>query len=195
VLVLGLTGSIGMGKSTTSAMFRSAGVPVHDSDRTVHDLYAGEATPLIEAAFPGTTRDGIVDRGLLSKQVIGQPEAMKRLEAIVHPLVRDREANFIQSCRARNCRIVLVDIPLLFETRNERMFDAIIVVSAPPDIQAARVLERPGMTRDKLDAILAKQVPDVEKRRRAHFVIDTGRGFHEAAAQVSAILRCLAAQQ
>ena len=193
MLIVGLTGSIGMGKSATSDLFRLQGIPVHDSDSTVHDLYAGEATPLIEAAFPGTTREGIVDRSLLSPKVIGNPEALRRLEAIVHPLVRRKEQDFLKLHSGRNARLVLVDIPLLFETRDPTSFRAIVVVTAPAHVQAERVLARPGMTREKMDTILAKQMPDVEKRRRAHFVVDTSRGFDVASSQVAAILRCLAA--
>lgn len=189
MLILGLTGSIGMGKSATAAMFREAGVPVHDADAAVHRLYAGEAVAAIEAAFPGTTADGKVDREMLAAAVLGKPDAFKALEAIVHPLVRAATARFLQQAAAAGARIAVLDIPLLFETRGESRVDAIVVVSAPADIQRARVLARPGMSEAKLAAILAKQVPDAEKRRRAHFVVDTSRGFDSARAQVRGILR------
>ena len=190
---LGLTGSIGMGKSTTAKMFAEHGVPVHDADAVVHALYAGRAAPLIEAAFPGTVRDGQVDRTLLSPQVLGKPEAMKRLEAIVHPLVREEELQFLQRARDARKRIVVLDIPLLFETGADHRVDAVVVVTADEAIQRKRVLDRPGMTEDRFEAILARQTPDAEKRRRAHFLIDTGRGLEPARRQVRAILRALAA--
>jgi len=193
VIRIGLTGSIGMGKSTTAKMFAAEGVPVHDSDAAVHALYAGRAAPLIEAAFPGTVKNGKVDRTLLSPQVLGKPEAMKRLEAIVHPLVREEEQLFLDRARAEHRRIVMLDIPLLFETGGEHRVDAIIVVTADAEIQRRRVLARPGMTEDRFEAILGKQVPDAEKRRRAHFLIDTGLGMEPARRQVRAILKALAA--
>jgi dephospho-CoA kinase len=193
VIRIGLTGSIGMGKSTTAKMFAAEGVPVNDADATVHALYAGRAAPLIEAAFPGTVKDGKVDRTLLSPHVIGKPEAMKRLEEIVHPLVREEEKLFLDSARENRRRIVVLDIPLLFETGGENRVDAIVVVTADADIQRKRVLERPGMTEDRFEAILGKQVPDAEKRRRAHFLVDTGLGLQPARRQVRAILKALAA--
>jgi dephospho-CoA kinase len=193
MLILGLTGSIGMGKSATANMFREAGVPVHDSDRAVHQLYEGEAVPAIEAAFPGVTVDGKVDREKLSAQVLGKPDAFKRLEAIVHPLVRQVSVRFLDEARARGARVVVLDIPLLFETRGEGRVDAVVVVSAPANVQRERVLGRPGMTEEKFAAILAKQVPDAEKRRRAHFLVDTSRSFDSARAQVRGILRSAAA--
>lgn len=193
MLILGLTGSIGMGKSATANMFREAGVPVHDSDRAVHLLYEGEAVPVIEAAFPGVTAAGKVDREKLAAQVLGKPDAFKRLEAIVHPLVRQVSARFLDAARARGARVVVLDIPLLFETRGESRVDAVVVVSAPADVQRQRVLARPGMTEEKFAAILAKQVPDAEKRRRAHFLVDTSRSFDSARAQVRGILRSVAA--
>ncbi|MEJ1159706.1 dephospho-CoA kinase [Prosthecomicrobium sp. N25] len=192
MIVLGLTGSIGMGKSTTAGIFAERGVPVHEADATVHRLYRGSAVPFVEAAFPGTTRDGAVDRERLSAAVLGRPEAIARLEAIVHPLVRAEEAAFLDRCRAAGVPLVLLDIPLLFETGGADRVDAVAVVSAPPEVQRARVLARPGMTAEKLDAILARQMPDAEKRRRAHFVIDTGRGLEAARAQVDGILRTTA---
>ncbi len=190
---LGLTGSIGMGKSTTAKMFAAEGVPVHDADATVHALYSGRAAPLIEAAFPGTVSDGKVDRTLLSPHVLGKPEAMKKLEVIVHPLVREEEQLFLQRARADHRRIVLLDIPLLFETGGEARVDVVVVVTADAQVQRDRVLARPGMSEDRFEAILAKQMPDAEKRRRAHFLVDTGRGMEAAKRQVRAILKALAA--
>ena len=192
MFVLGLTGSIGMGKSTTSAFFREAGIPVHDADAAVHRLYAGAAVAPIAAAFPGTVVDGRVDRTRLSAVVLKDGAAMKRLEAIVHPLVGEAERQFRAAARARGCSLVVLDIPLLLETGGERRVDAVAVVSAPAAIQRARVLARPGMSEEKLDAILARQVPDAEKRRRAHFVIESGFGLESAGRQVSDIIRALA---
>jgi dephospho-CoA kinase len=188
MLVLGLTGSVGMGKSTTAGFFVEAGVPVHDADAAVHRLYAGEAVPLIEAAFPGTTSDGTVDRTLLARRVLGDPAALKRLEAIVHPLVQASERRFLADAEARGDKVVVLDIPLLFETAGEQRVDAVVVVSAPAAVQRARVMERPGMTAEKFDAILAQQMPDPEKRRRADFVVDTSQSFDAARAQVGAVL-------
>jgi dephospho-CoA kinase len=193
MLILGLTGSIGMGKSTTGKMFAEAGIPVHDSDAAVHRLYEGEAVPLIEAAFPGTTADGRVDREKLAQQVVGKPEAFRTLEGIVHPLVRAAAGRFLREAEAKGARMVVLDIPLLFETGGEGRVDAIVVVSAPPAVQRARVLGRPGMTEERMAAILAKQMPDAEKRRRAHFVVDTSRDFDSARAQVRGIVRAVAA--
>ncbi|MBO6855324.1 dephospho-CoA kinase [Roseibium sp.] len=190
---IGLTGSIGMGKSTTAKMFATEGVPVHDADATVHALYSGRAAPLIEAAFPGTVSDGKVDRTLLSPHVLGKPEAMKKLEAIVHPLVREEEQLFLQRARADHRRIVMLDIPLLFETGGEARVDVVVVVTADAQVQRDRVLARPGMSEDRFEAILAKQMPDAEKRGRAHFLVDTGRGMEAAKRQVRAILKALAA--
>lgn len=188
MIVLGLTGSIGMGKSTTARMFVEAGVPVHDSDETVHRLYAGIAAPLVEAAFPGTVRDGAVDRGELAKHVLGKPEALARLEAIVHPLVRADADAFLSRHRAAGTRLAVLDIPLLFETGGRSRVDKVVVVTADPEIQLQRVLARPGMTEDKFESILAKQVPDVEKRRLADFVIDTGLGLDSARSAVGRIV-------
>ncbi|QRG08194.1 dephospho-CoA kinase [Xanthobacter dioxanivorans] len=190
--ILGLTGSIGMGKSATARLFRAHGVPVHDADASVHGLYRGAAVGPVEAAFPGVARDGAVDRAALGARVLGDGEAMRRLEAIVHPLVRAEEESFLASARAAGARLVVLDIPLLFETGGAGRADAIAVVSAPKAVQRARVLDRPGMTDDKFEAILAKQMPDAEKRRRAHFVIDTGRGYASAEHQVAGIVRALA---
>ncbi len=195
MLVIGLTGSIGMGKSTTAGMFRAHGVPVHDSDSTVHDLYRNEAVPLIEAQFPGVTADGVVDRQKLAPLVINDPDRMRALESIVHPLVRARERAFLACERKAGARLAAVDIPLLLETRDPHSFDAIVVVTAAPAVQRARVLSRPGMTEEMFLAILAKQMPDAEKRKRAHFVIDTGNGLLDAEGQVAGVLRALAAGQ
>ncbi len=188
MIVLGLTGSIGMGKSTTARMFVDAGVPVHDSDDTVHRLYAGIAAPLVEASFPGTVRDGVVDRGELTKRVLGKPEALARLEAIVHPLVRADADAFLARYRAAGARLAVLDIPLLFETGGRSRVDKVAVVTADPEIQRQRVLARPGMTEEKFGAILAKQVPDAEKRRLADFVIDTGLGMDGARSAVGRIV-------
>jgi dephospho-CoA kinase len=193
MFVLGLTGSIGMGKSTTAGMFRDLGVPVHDSDAAVHRLYAGRAAPLIEAAFPGVVRDGVVDRRLLGDRVLGRPEEMRRLEAVVHPLVREEELAF--RAAASRAAIAVLDIPLLFETGGDRRVDAVVVATAPADAQRARVLSRPGMTAERFEAILARQTPDVEKRARAHFVVDTSRGMASAKRQVGDIVRALAGAQ
>jgi dephospho-CoA kinase len=195
VFVLGLTGSIGMGKSTTAAMFRALGVPVHDSDAAVHRLYAERAAPAIEAAFPGVTAGGVVDRKRLGERVLGDAAAMKRLEAIVHPLVREEEAAFRIRAVAGRASLAALDIPLLFETGGEDRVDAVVVVTAPADVQRARVLARPGMTPERFEALLARQLPDARKRARAHFVVDTGRGVDCARRQVGAIVRALAGVQ
>jgi dephospho-CoA kinase len=192
--VLGLTGSIGMGKTATGDVFRRFGVPVHDADAAVHRLYEGEAAPLIEAAFPGAVADGVVDRAALSGIVIGSPERMTALEAIVHPLVRREEERFLAKARARQAPVAVLDIPLLLETGGESRCDAVLVVTATPETQRQRVLSRPGMSEEKFAAILAKQMPDGEKRRRAHFLVDTSRGFASAERQVSGILRALASR-
>jgi len=192
MFILGLTGSIGMGKSTTASFFADAGVPVHDSDAAVHRLYEGEAVAPVAAAFAGVAVDGKIDRAKLAEQLIGKPDAIKRLEAIVHPLVRAATQRFVQEQAAKGARVILLDIPLLFETGGEKNVDAIVVVSSPPAVQRARVLARPGMTAEKLDALLKRQMPDVEKRARAHFVVDTSRSFDSARAQVHGILRAIA---
>ncbi|RUZ73546.1 dephospho-CoA kinase [Mesorhizobium sp. M7A.F.Ca.US.006.01.1.1] len=188
MIVLGLTGSIGMGKSTTARMFTDAGVPVHDSDETVHRLYAGKAAPLVEAAFPGTTLAGVVDRAKLGARVLGDAVALKRLEAIIHPLVRADADAFLARHRNAGAPIAVLDIPLLFETGGRNRVDKVVVVTAPAEIQRQRVLARPGMTEEKLASILAKQVPDAEKRRQADFIVDTGQGMEAARAQVNAII-------
>ena len=192
MFILGLTGSLGMGKSTTARFFAEEGVSVHDADAVVHRLYEGEAAAAIEAAFPGTTAGGKVDRTRLAARVLGDDAALARLEAIVHPLVQDAERRLIAQARSRGEKIAVLDIPLLFESGADRRVDAVVVVSAPPDVQRARVLERPGMTVEKLEAILARQMPDAEKRARADFVVDTSRGFDAAHAQVRAILAAVA---
>ncbi|HEV2564099.1 MAG TPA: dephospho-CoA kinase [Microvirga sp.] len=189
--VLGLTGSIGMGKSATADLFRRLGVPVHDADATVHGLYRGRAAPLIEKAFPGTVTEGAVDRARLGAAVLGNPAGMKQLEAIVHPLVREEEETFLRRVSAL-APIAVLDIPLLFETGGEARCDAVLVVTAPAAVQRARVMARPGMTEEKFRAILAKQMRDEDKRARAHFLVETGRGFSSAEAQVRSILACLA---
>ena len=188
MLLLGLTGSIGTGKSTTAKMFAALGIPVNDADQVVHDLYEGEATPLIEEAFPGTTANGVVDRTLLARQLIDNPEGFKKLEAIVHPLVRRKEAEFIAAERENGAPAVLLDIPLLFETGAEGRVDKVVVVTCSPETQAERVLARPGMTEEKFKSILARQVPDAEKRKRADFIVDTESGMEAARAQVRTIL-------
>lgn len=195
MITVGLTGSIGMGKSTTAAMFAAEGVPVYDADAEVHALYArgGAAVEPLEAAFPGVVIDGAVDRTLLSKRVVGKPEDLKRLEAIVHPLVGESRVGFFEKAVADGADIVILDIPLLFETGGEKRMDAVVVVSAPADLQRERVLARPGMDAAKLDAILARQMADAEKRARAHFVIDTGLGLDKARAQVRDVLKRLRA--
>lgn len=192
MLILGLTGSIGMGKSATGAMFAAAGLPVYEADLAVHDLYRSEAVAPVEAAFPGVTVDGRIDRDRLAKLVLGDPPALRRLEQIVHPLVRARQRAFLSNAAKHGERIVVLDIPLLLETGGDARVDIVVVVSAAAETQRARVLARPGMTPEKLDAILAKQMPDAEKRRRAHFIVDSGHGFDSARAQVHGILRAVA---
>jgi dephospho-CoA kinase len=189
VVVIGLTGSIGMGKSTTAGFFAEAGVPVHDADAAVHRLYTGEAVPLVEAAFPGVSAAGKIDRDKLAKRVLGDPEGLRRLEGIIHPLVRHEEARFLADAGRAGASVAVLDIPLLFETGADHRVDAIVVVTAPPEMQRARALSRAGMTEEKFQALLAKQVPDSEKRRRADFVVDTSQGFDFARNQVHAILR------
>ena len=186
MFILGLTGSLGMGKSATAKMFAEEGVPVHDADAAVHRLYDGEA------AFPGTTKNGKVDRETLAKLVFGDATAIKRLEQIVHPLVHAAAQRFVAEAEASGAPVAVVDVPLLFETGGEKRCDAVVVVSAPADMQRARAFERPGMTEEKFAAILAKQTPDAEKRARADFVVDTSKGFEAARAQVRDILKAVA---
>jgi len=190
--VLCLTGSLGMGKSVTAKLFAEAGIPVHDSDAVVHKLYEGEVVERIEQAFPGSTVNGKVDRDKLGAVVLNDNAALARLEGIIHPLVGAARDRFLAAAKASGAAIVLLDIPLLFEIAAERCCDAIVVVSAPPDVQRARAFERPGMTEEKFTAILAKQTPDVEKRRRADFIVDSSKGFDQARAQVRDILRAVA---
>jgi dephospho-CoA kinase len=192
MFILGLTGSLGMGKSATAKMFVEEGVPVHDADAVVHRLYDGEATPQIEAVFPGTTKDGKVDREKLGKRVLGDAAAIKRLEQIVHPLVGAASARFLAEAERKGAAVAVLDVPLLFETGGDSRCDAVVVVSAPADVQRTRAFERPDMSEGKLAAILAKQMPDEEKRARADFVVDTSKGFDAARAQVRDILKAVA---
>ena len=192
MFILGLTGSLGMGKSATAKMFAEEGVPVHDADAAVHRLYDGEATAAIEAAFPGTTGNGKVDREKLGQRVLGDDLAIKRLEHIVHPLVRQAEQRFLAEAERKGAPVAVLDIPLLYETGGDKRCDAVVVVSASADQQRQRAFERPGMTEGKLAAILAKQTPDAEKRGRADFVVDTSQGFDAARAQVRDILARIA---
>jgi dephospho-CoA kinase len=191
MVILGLTGSIGMGKSATAALFEEAGVPVHSADAAVHRLYSGSAAPLVEALFPGTVTGGTVDRDRLAARVLGDGEALKALEALVHPLVRREEADFLAAARAGGEPLVVLDVPLLYETGGEGRVDRVLVVTAPAEVQRARVLARPGMTAERFEAILAKQTPDEEKRRRADVVIDTSCGFDAARGEVRALIERL----
>ncbi|HEY0330563.1 MAG TPA: dephospho-CoA kinase [Rhodopseudomonas sp.] len=190
--ILGLTGSIGMGKSTTARLFAEAGVPVYDADATVHRIYDGEAAPAVEAAFPGTTLNGKVDRALLSARVLHDPAAMQRLEAIVHPLLRAHHQQFLADAEQSGAPVAVVDVPLLFETGGDARVDAVVVVTTSPEVQRARILARQGMTGDKLDALLARQLPDAEKRKRADFVVDTSHGLEPVRAQIRDILAATA---
>lgn len=186
--VLGLTGSIGMGKSTTAKLFMEAGVPVYDADATVHMVYEGEAAPLIEAAFPGTTDNGKVDRAKLSAQVVHDAAAMKKLEQIVHPLLSAYHRKFLDDAEKSGAPVAVVDVPLLYETGGEKRVDAVVVVSTNPEQQRERILAREGMTAEKLDAILARQLPDAEKRKRADFVVDTSHGLDPVRERIREIL-------
>jgi dephospho-CoA kinase len=186
--VLCLTGSLGMGKTTAARFFAEAGVPVHDSDAAVHALYEGELAPAIEHAFPGSTSDGKVDRTKLAPMVLNDSAALARLEAIVHPVVSRLREKFLAEAQAAGAPVVIFDIPLLFETCADRSCDAVVVVSAPPEVQRRRALERLGMTEEKFAAILAKQTPDAEKRRRADFIVDSSGDFDNTRAQVRDIL-------
>ncbi|QNP79404.1 dephospho-CoA kinase [Agrobacterium tumefaciens] len=194
MIVIGLTGSIGMGKTTTAKLFAGEGVPVLDSDEAVHGLYRSEAVPLIEAAFPGTTVSGVVDRQKLGDVLRENPANFGRLEEIVHPLVRKRQEAFLAAARKDDRQFALLDIPLLFETGAESRVDKVVVVSCAPEIQRERVLSRPGMTEEKFEMILARQTPDAEKRRRADFIVDSGSGVEAARDQVREILQKLAAE-
>jgi len=191
VILIGLTGSIGMGKSTTAAMFAELGIPVNDADQVVHELYRGGAVAPIAAAFPDAVIDGTVDRIALSKNLAKNPDNFRQLEAIVHPLVRQREKEFIEAQRAAGAQMVVLDIPLLFETGSQDRVDVIVVVSCAAELQRQRVLKRPGMTQEKFEMILGRQVPDAEKRARADFVVDTGQGMEVARARVADIIATL----
>ena len=186
--ILGLTGSIGMGKSTTAKLFAEAGVPVYDADATVHRVYEGEAVPAIEAAFPGTTADGKVDRARLSAKVVHDPAAIQRLEQIVHPMLRSYHQKFLQDAQQAGAPVVVMDVPLLFETGGEKRVDAVVVVTTAPELQRERILARGTMTAETLDAILARQTPDAEKRRRADFVVDTSNGLDPVRDRIRDIL-------
>ena len=190
MILLGLTGSIGMGKSTTAAMFREAGVPVYDADAEVHASYAkgGACVEPLGATFPGVVRDGAVDREALRQAVLGKPEVMQRLNSIVHPIIGALRTSFFEDAAAAGADLVVMDIPLLYETGGEARMDAVAVVTATPEIQRERVLQREGMSPERLDAILAQQMPDAEKRARADFVIDTGHGLEPVRRQVAEII-------
>ena len=190
--VLCLTGSLAMGKSTAAKFFAECGVPVHDSDAVVHALYQGEAAALIEQAFPGSTSGGTVDRAKLAEIVVNDRAAIARLEAIIHPLVSASREKFLAQAQAQGTAVVVVDIPLLFETDAQSRCDAVVVVSAPAADQRRRALDRPGMTEEKFEALLAKQLPDTEKRRRADFIVDSSQGFDHTRAQIRDILRNVA---
>ena len=186
--ILGLTGSIGMGKSTTAKLFAEAGVPVYDADATVHRIYQGEAVPAIEAAFPGTTSDGKVDRAKLSAKVVRDPAAIQRLEQIVHPMLRSYHQKFLDDAEQAGAPVVVMDVPLLFETGGEKRVDAVVVVTTAPEVQRERILARGTMTAEALDAIMARQLPDAEKRQRADFVVDTSHGLDPVRGRIRDIL-------
>jgi dephospho-CoA kinase len=189
MIILGLTGSIGMGKSTTAKLFAEAGVPVYDADATVHRLYEGEAVPFIEAAFPGTIVNGKVDRARLSARVVHDPAAIKRLEQVVHPMLGSSRQKFLEEAEQSGAPVAVVDVPLLYETGGEKRVDAVVVVTTSPEIQRERILARDNMTGEKLDAILMRQLPDAEKRKRADFVVDTSHGLDPVRAQIRDILK------
>ena len=186
--ILGLTGSIGMGKSTTAKLFAEAGVPVYDADATVHKIYEGEAVPAIEAAFPGTTADGKVDRAKLAAKVVHDPAAMKQLEAIVHPMLRAYHQKFLDDAERSGATVAVVDVPLLFETGGDKRVDAVVVVTTSPENQRERILARGTMTSEALDSILARQMPDEEKRGRADFIVDTSHGLDPVRERIRDIL-------
>ena len=188
MLILGLTGSIGMGKSTTAKLFAEAGVPVYDADATVHHIYAGEAAPAIEAAFPGTTSDGKVDRAKLSAKVVHDPAAIRQLEQIVHPMLRSYYQKFLEDAERSGSPVAVMDVPLLFETGGEKRVDAVVVVTTSSENQRERILARGTMTAEALDAILARQLPDAEKRQRADFIVDTSHGLEPVRGQIRDIL-------
>ncbi|MHA1164104.1 MAG: dephospho-CoA kinase [Alphaproteobacteria bacterium] len=195
MLVIGLTGSIGMGKSTVAKRFIGNGIAVFDADAVVHELYEGEAVGQIEAAFPGSTRDSVVDRTHLAELLKKDKGALKRLEAIVHPMVREKRKKFLESQAKAGARMVVLEIPLLFETGGENQIDVTVVVSAPADVQRSRVLERPGMSEAKLNALLANQMPDKEKRRRADFVVDTDRSIEDTGKEIDKLIALLRARE
>jgi dephospho-CoA kinase len=188
MLILGLTGSIGMGKSTTAKLFAEAGVPVYDADATVHHVYAGEAAPAIEAAFPGTTADGKVDRAKLSAKVLHDPAAIRQLEQIVHPMLRSYHQKFLEDAERSGVPVAVMDVPLLFETGGEKRVDAVVVVTTSPENQRERILARGTMTSEAFDSILARQLPDAEKRKRADFIVDTSHGLEPVRDQIRDIL-------
>ncbi len=194
MIIVGLTGSIGMGKTTTATLFADEGVPVNDADQVVHDLYRSDAVEPIRAMFPDVIVDGVVDRKKLSENLAKNPAKFADLEAVVHPLVRAREKAFLDEQRALGKKVVVLDIPLLFETGADRRVDKIVVVSCEPDVQRQRVLSRPGMTPEKFELILSRQTPDAEKRARADYVIDTGHGIDMARSQVKTLLKELGEQ-
>jgi dephospho-CoA kinase len=186
--VLGLTGSIGMGKSTTAKLFADAGIPVYDADATVHHIYQGEAVAAVEAAFPGTTADGKVDRGRLSARLVGHPDEIRRLEGIVHPMLRTHHQQFLDEAERAGAAVAVVDVPLLFETGGDKRVDAVVVVTTSPETQRQRILARGTMTEAALDAILGRQMPAEEKRKRADFVVDTSHGLDPVRARIRDIL-------
>lgn len=188
MIVLGLTGSIGMGKSTTATLFAEAGVPVYDADAAVHRLYESEAAPAIEAAFPGTTAQGKVDRNKLSARVVHDSAAMRKLEEIVHPMLGSSRQKFLNDAEQSGAPVAVVDVPLLFETGGEKRVDAVVVVTTTAELQRERILTRSNMTEEKLAALLARQMPDAEKRKRAHFVVDTSHGLDPVRARIKDIL-------
>jgi dephospho-CoA kinase len=194
MIIVGLTGSIAMGKSVTARLFAELGVPVCDADAVVHALYerGGAAVEPIAALFPNAVEDGRIDRTKLLADLAADPDGFPKLEAVVHPLVREEQERFLERCRKNGARIAVLDIPLLFETGRDRDVDKVVVVSAPGDIQRARALARPGMTEERFEALLARQVPDAEKRARADFVVDSSRGIEDALQQVRAIVAELA---
>lgn len=191
MLIIGLTGSIGMGKSTAAARFRALGIPVFDADAEVHRLYAGPLAARIEAAFPGTTANGAVDRAKLSQSLMKNPAGFKKLEQIVHPAVREEERRFLDTAKAAGAAIAVLEIPLLLEAKSDEQVDVVVVVSAGPEVQRGRVLERPGMTTEKLETLLARQMPDAEKRERADFVVDTSGSIAACNSQIDRIVATL----
>jgi dephospho-CoA kinase len=191
MVVIGLTGSIAMGKSALAAIFRALGAPVFDADAAVHEIYRGEGAPSVEAAFPGVVEDGVVNREKLAARVVGDAAAMLRLEAIVHPLVAERRARFLDEARSRGARAAILDVPLLMETGGDALVDVVVVASARPEIQRARALARPGVDAARFEALLQRQIPDGEKRRRAHFVIDTSGSLDDSRRQAEDCLRAI----